>query len=262
MLLAQEWVSVIIKATGKESAMNFKKLVAIIMLLAIQLPGCTPYRSQYVFFRPPEAYPNKQEVVGVMIGGEAYAGKAEASDAFGFDIRAAGLLPVQIVMSNQNGNTLQIVTDQTFLVDAQGRYWPVVPNSAAFARIENSTELAAIGKGAGAGALIGAAGGAILGAALGIASGRNVGNAMGRGAALGAAGGTFIGAGREATSPDRRISILNDIRDKGLEGKSIPREYLANGFLFFPGEANSAKALRLQFKEIETGNTHIATINF
>jgi hypothetical protein len=242
--------------------MNFRKIVAMIMLVAIQISGCTGYKSQYVSFRPPEAYSNKQEVAGVMLGGEAYSERAEATDAFGFDIREAGLLPVQIVMSNQNGNTLQIVTDQTFLVDAKGNYWQVVSNHAAITRIEKSTQLAALGKGAGTGALIGAAGGAILGAALGIASGRNVGNVMGRGAALGAAGGAIIGSTNEASSGDRRMDILNDIRDKGLEGKTIPREYLANGFLFFPGEAQTAKALRLQFKELETGNVHVATINF
>lgn len=242
--------------------MNIRKIVAVVLLVTIQISGCTGYRSQYVSFRPPEAYSNKQEVAGVVLGGEAYSERSEAAEAFGFDIREAGLLPVQIVMSNHNGNTLQIVTDQTFLVDDKGNYWPVVSNHAAIDRIENSTQLAALGKGAGTGAMIGAAGGAILGAALGIASGSNVGNAMGRGAVLGAAGGTIIGSSREASSGDRRMDILNDIRDKGLEGKSIPREYLANGFLFFPGEAKSAKALRFQFRELETGNVHVTTLNF
>ncbi len=242
--------------------MNLKKSMAITILISMLLSGCASYKSQYVSFRPPEAYPNKQEVVGVVIGGEAYSDSGSALEAFGFDIRETGLLPVQLVMSNQNGNTLQIVTAQTFLIDDQGRYWQVVPNHAVIDRVEKSTELAAFGKGAGKGALIGAAGGAILGAAIGIASGKNVGNVMGKGAALGAAGGTFIGTGREASSTDRRTTIINDIREKGLEGKSIPREYLANGFLFFPGEAKSAKSLRLQFKEVETGKVNVTTINF
>ena len=46
------------------------------------------------------------------------------------------------------------------------------------------------------------------------------------------------------------------MREKGLEGKTIPRNYLAQGFLFFPGEAASAKELRLQYREIETGVVH------
>ena len=155
--------------------MKLIKATVVTVLVVMQLTGCTSYKSQYVAFRPPEAYVNKQEVGGVAIGAEAYADKDIAYDAFGFDIRGTGLLPVQLVMNNLSGGTLQIVTDQTFLVDAQGGYWPVIPNNVAVDRVEKSTQLAAIGKGAGAGALLGAAGGAILGAAIGIVSGQNVG---------------------------------------------------------------------------------------
>lgn len=236
------------------------KKTVVIIVVAMQLAGCTSYKSQYVSFRPPEAYVNKQEVGGVTIGAEAYAGKDEAKEAFGFDIREAGLLPVQLVMNNQSGNTLQIVTEQTFLIDEQGRYWQVVPNHVAVGRVEKSTQLAALGKGAGVGALWGAAGGAILGAAIGIVSGNNVGNAIGKGAALGAAGGAVIGTSRESSSSDRQASIINDIRSKGLENKPIPQDHLANGFLFFPGEAKAAKAIKLQFRERENGEIHTVTL--
>lgn len=232
------------------------------MLVMVQIVGCTSYRSQYVSFRPPEAYANKQEAGGVAVGAEAYADSAEAKEAFGFDIRETGLLPVQLVMNNLGENTIQIVTDQTFLLDAQGRYWQVMPNSVVVERVDKSTQLAALGKGAGKGAFWGAAGGAILGAALGIVSGQNVGNMMGKGAALGAAGGSIVGTGKESSSTERQVSIVNDIRNKGLEGKSIPRDHLANGFLYFPGEAKSAKAIKLQLREYESGKIHNITLNF
>jgi len=231
------------------------------MLIAIQVGGCTAYNSQYVPFRPPEAYANKQEVGGVALGAEAYVDRDIANEAFGFDIRNSGLLPVQLIMDNKSGRTLQIVGEQTFLLDAPGNYWQVVPNQTAVDRIEKSTQLAALGKGAGAGALWGAAGGAILGAAVGIASGQNVGKAMGAGAAIGGAGGAIIGTGKEATSTDRQTRILNDIRSKGLEGKTIPIEHLANGFLFFPGEAKTARSIKLQLRELETGKVHNVTLN-
>ena len=237
------------------------KIAAIVMLVVSQVAGCTSYNSQYVSFRPPEAYANKQEVGGVAIGAEAYADKNIAKEAFGFDIRDTGLLPVQLIMNNLSGKTLQIVTEQTFLVDAQGNYWQVIPNHTVVDRVEKSTQLAALGKGAGAGALWGAAGGAILGAAIGIVSGQNVGNAMGKGAALGAAGGAIVGTGKEATSTDRQTMILNDLRSKGLESKIIPIDHLANGFLFFPGEAKTARSVKLQFRELEDGKVHNVTLN-
>ena len=233
-----------------------KKIMTTMMMLTLILSSCTSYKSQYISFRPPEAYPNKQLVEGISIGAEAYAVREVAKDAFGFDIIETGLLPVQLVIQNQNGSGLKIVAEQTFLVDAEGRYWQVVPNHVAVDRVEKSTQLAALGKGAGTGALFGAAGGAVLGAALGIVSGSNVGSAMGKGAALGAVGGAAIGTAREAGSNDRQNSIVSDLRSKGLEGKVIPNENLANGFIFFPAEAKSAKALKLQIKEIDTGRIH------
>jgi hypothetical protein len=243
----------------KENDM-LKKLLCGMVLISFVMTSCTAYKSQYVSFRPPEAYANNQVVNGIALGAEAYADSAVAKNAFGFDIIDTGLLPVQLVMNNQSDSDLKIVAEQTFLVDAQGGYWPVVPNPVVVDRIEKSTQLAAIGKGTGTGALVGAAGGAILGAAIGIVSGRNVGNALGRGAALGAAGGAVIGTAKEATSNERQVSIVTDIRNKGLEGKLIPQDNLANGFLFFPGEAKSAKALKLQLKEVDTGKIHSLTL--
>jgi hypothetical protein len=230
------------------------KVLACLILPVFALSGCTTYRSQYVSFRPPQAYANYKVVDGVSLGAEAYADPDLAKNAFGFDIKGAGLLPVQIVMDNRGGMSLEIIQAQTFLVDDAGGYWNVVPNNVAIDRLEKSTQLASFfGSGAGKGALLGAAGGAILGAAIGIVSGQNVGSALGKGAALGGAGGAIIGGVHQGTSGERERTIIDDIRDKGLEGKVIPPESLANGFLFFPGEATSAKELRLQYREKESG---------
>ena len=156
---------------------------------------------------------------------------------------------------------MEIVQAQTFLVDDANHYWNVVPNNTAIDRLEKSTQLAAFfGAGAGKGALLGAAGGAILGAAIGIVAGENVGSALGKGAALGGAGGAIIGSAQEGTSGARERSIIEDIREKGLEGKVIPPESLANGFIFFPAEATSAKALRLQYRERGTGIIQTVTL--
>ncbi len=240
----------------QSEAIMYQKRIAQFILPLFLLSACTAYRSQYVGFRPAEEYANRQLVNGVTIGGEAFADKAAAEEAFGFDIKGAGVLPVQVVMSNR-GKGLEIVSSQTFLVNDQNRYFPVIPNNTAVDRIENSTQLAAFfGKGAGKGALLGAAGGAILGAALGIVSGRSVGEALGKGAAIGAAGGAVIGGVKEGTSEERERSIVDDIRNKGLEGKTIPPDSIASGFLFFPAEADTARELRMQLRERETGKLH------
>lgn len=237
------------------------KQMVLFLFVAIQLTGCTSYKSQYVAFRPPEAYSNMQQFGGITIGGASFANSDLASEAFGFDILATGLLPVQIVIDNKSGRPLQIVTDQTFLIDKYGGYWQVVPNNVAISRVESSTQLAALGRGAGKGALMGAAGGALLGAAVGIVTGQNVGNAAGKGAVIGGAGGAVVGTASEASSTDRQVAILNDIRNKGLEGKAIANEFLSNGFLFFPAEAKTTTGIRIQIRELEGGQVHNLQLN-
>lgn len=233
-----------------------KKIIASILCFTMMLSGCATYKTQYVSFRPPEGYPNYQQINGVSIGAEAYAESGIAKEAFGFDIRGAGLLPVQLVLDNKSREAVEIVSGQTFLVDDNNRYWGIIPNRGAVERVDKYTESGAMTSGAGKGAIIGAIAGTILGAALGIVSGRNIGSIMGKTAAVGAAGGAIIGGAKEGTSPEKGYRISDDIRDKGLEGKTIPSQFLANGFLFFPGEATSAKEIRLQYRERESGVHH------
>ena len=141
-----------------------RTITAWLILAMTSLPACTSYKSQYVSFRPPEAYLNYQVVDGVSLGAEAYPTNDEAEKAFCFDIKGAGLLPVQIVMDNKSGRNLELVPGQTFLVDNENRYWNVVPTNTAIDRLDKSTQLASFfGKGAGKGAVLGATGGAILG---------------------------------------------------------------------------------------------------
>jgi hypothetical protein len=233
------------------------KQLSIVMMLLLFVTGCTGYKSQYIPFRAPEAYVNHQEVAGVSLGSEAYPDKKSAKEAFGFDIKGSGLLPVKLVLDNKSGQSIEIITAQTFLIDNGGNYWPVIPNSVAFERLEKSTHFASFfGKGAGKGAVIGAAAGGILATALGIVSGQSVATFLGKGAAMGGAAGAIIGGAHQGSSGDRERQISNDLRDKGLEGKVIPDLYLADGFLFFPGEAKSAKELRLEWKERDTEKVH------
>lgn len=63
-------------------------------------------------------------------------------------------------------------------------------------------------------------------------------------------------------SDDVRRSITSDLRDKSLQNRAVEPQDLAHGFLFFPGEAGSARQLRLQIKETDTGKTHVLKMNF
>jgi len=237
-----------------------KKFVCM-LVIASHLCACATYHNKAISFRPPQDYTNFQNADGVMVGAEPFSDKQVAEDAFGFDIRGAGLLPIQIVLDNTSGQGIEVVSGQTFLVDDSNRYWKVLSNHEAIDRVQKATETGAIGGGAGKGAAYGAAAGALLGLALGIVSGRNAGESMVKGGVIGGAGGAVIGGANKA-GDNRQLEnkIASDVREKGIEGKIMRANALANGFIFFPAEAQSVKELRLQLRFKNNGDTKNITL--
>jgi len=234
----------------------------IVPLMLVALAACTFYESREVAFRPPDQIANAQQVGGARLAAEQYADKQAAKEAFGFDIRGAGLLPVQVVIDNQGPERFEVVPDQTFLVDASGGYWNLLDRKTAYERVEASSEYGSIVKGGAKSGMWGAAAGALAGAAIGILSGNNVGEAAGKGAAVGAAGGAIYGAAKEGSSDDAGRQIARDLANKDLENRIIEPGNLNRGFLFFPGEAPSAGQLRLQLRDVRSGQTYNATLIF
>jgi hypothetical protein len=232
----------------KKSAL-LKKLVlffGIVFLLA----ACSPYSQQVVPFRMPAAYPNMVRVAGLEIGARAYPEPNEAQAVFGFDIRGAGLFPVQVVIDNKGAYPLEINPAQTFLVDQQNNFWPVLDKRLAYDRVAKSAQPAAIGSSAASSGFLAGAAGALIGAAIGIATGSNVGNYALSGAAIGAAAGATVGGAQAIGDHPVYREISDDLRTKSLENRPVKPMELVNGFIFFPGEASSAKEIRLQFREI------------
>jgi len=236
-----------------------KKSICL-LIIAAHLSACATYESKSVSFRPPQDYANYQNTSGLLVGAESFADPKQAEQAFGFDIRAAGLLPVQVVLDNKSGQGVEVVSGQTFLIDETNRYWKILTNREAADRVQKATDAGAIAAGAGKGAAYGAAAGALLGLAIGVVSGRDVGSAVVKGGVLGGAGGAVIGGANKAGDDrQREYKIADDVRDKGVEGKIMQSDSLASGFIFFPGEVASAKELRLQIKF--RGDGRVQTLN-
>lgn len=233
----------------------------VVLASFVFLVSCASYKSQEVSFRHPTAYPGMQTAAGAQVAAQHYADRGAARQAFGFDIRGVGILPVQVVLDNLGSHPLTIVPEQTFLIDGEGALWNLLDRRTAYERVESSTEYARIAGGAGKRSVLGAAGGAIVGAALGVLTGENVGTAIAKGAAVGAAGGAVLGGVEGATSGEEERQIARDLASKELENRTIPRGSLARGFLFFPGEAPSAAQLRLQLRETDTGKIHTVMLS-
>ena len=229
-------------------------------LLFLLLASCATYKSTVVPFKMPAAYPNATEVAGATVAARSYDDKKEAQQAFGFDIRGTGILPVQVIFDNKGSHPLRVVAHQTLLVDEENSLWPILDSNMAYERIQKSTELGKVLPEGGKGALLAGAAGAVIGAAVGIVTGENVGEAIGKGAAVGAAGG-LVGGGLHSLS-DTEVSrqIGEDLGRRSLQEKPVPPHEIAYGFIFFPGEAKKASELRLTLQEMDTGKIHKLTL--
>jgi hypothetical protein len=233
------------------------------ILLAMAVAGCaTAYKAKPLPFKTPESYENMIEVNGVSVGGQAFTDSIKAKEAFGFDVRGAGMLPVQLVFDNQGDQPIVINPGQTFLEDDEGNLWPILTDRFAYERATKYAKTHQIFEKGAYNAFLGAAAGAIVGAAIGIVSGENVIETVGKGAAVGGAAGAVGGGVGGYASNDARSAIVKDLRDKSLENKAIKPGDLGHGIIFFPGEAKSAKQLRLQLKEEQSGRLHTVFIKF
>jgi hypothetical protein len=241
-----------------------KKTIFSIMAagLFVVFAACaTSYVAKPLPFKMPGTYPNSQEIAGAVIGARAFTDVKEAKENFGFDIINAGMLPVEIVVDNKGPHPLEVNGTQTFLEDRQNNLWPVLTRNLAYDRATKYAQTKETFSEAAHSGFLGAAAGAAIGAAIGILTGQNVANAVGKGAAVGAAGGAVIGGSQAYEAGDARHAIVDDLQQKSLQTKSIAPNTLAYGFIFFPAEAKTAKSLRVQIVEKDTGKSYVLTFN-
>jgi hypothetical protein len=240
-----------------EVAMNKFRLLRIVTTVLLLTSSCasTTYVAKPLPFKMPEAYNNVQEAGGAMIGARAYVDSKEAQENFGFDVRGAGMLPVEIVVDNRGTHPLEINAGQTFLEDKNGNLWPILSKDIAYDRATKYAQTKEIFKSGAYQGFLGAVAGAAIGAAIGIVSGHNLGSDIGKGAVIGGVGGGVIGGSNAYAegADEARHTISDDLRQKALKLQALEPKNLSYGFLFFPGEAKSAKQLRLQIVEKDTG---------
>lgn len=237
------------------------KTVVIISAYIVILIGCASYEKQIVPFKLPENTPNVISFNDAKIAARSFSNAREAKQAFGFDIRSAGLSLVQVVFDNKSNHSLIIIPEQTFLIDDDGNVWPILDQNLAYDRVSKATELGQIlPEATKSGLLLGAAG-AVIGAAIGIVTGTNVGEAVGKGAAIGGTAGLISGGGYgyEKHYEEIQSRISEDLQSRSLQYRAIKPGELAYGFIFYPGEAKTAKVLRLQLKDNNTGE--VSTFN-
>jgi len=233
------------------------EILAVASMFLLSTACATSYNVRPMPFRAPSSYANATQVGGATMAAQAFADPKKGEEAFGFDVRGAGFLPVQVIFDNEGTHYLKINAQQTFLEDDTGNLWPLLTDRAAYERATKYSQTKEIFKKGAYSGFLGATAGAVIGAAIGIVAGRGIGEIAGKGAALGAAArATMGGAQGYASAGEARERIMGDLNQKSLENRAINPKDLAYGFLFFPGEAPSARQLRLQLVEEDTGKVY------
>ena len=231
------------------AAKSPKSPAAFRICLALLLAGllsCT-YKDRVAPVRLPDGGAGTVTVGdGLKIAARAFVDPAEAEATLGFDVREAGLLPVQVTFQNDGTREARVIAEQTMLLDRENNAWPVTSLEKTYQRTKDFVEIGETAKSTTRPALLMGAAGAIAGLAVGIISGHDVGETMGKGAVIGAAAGA-VGGGAVGYQ-ENAARIKQDLREKSLRNSAILANQIAYGILFFPGskdEARSAKELRL-----------------
>ncbi|MEM8843564.1 MAG: hypothetical protein AAGB35_00800 [Pseudomonadota bacterium] len=217
----------------------------IITLVTLALSACSTYGDKVAPVPLPSDQAGSINIDGVELYAEAYLDSEAAKNAFGFDIRGAGLLPVRFVIDNQSNKDAHINRNQTFLIDKKNQAWPLLTYDQAFRRVNESVEMGEIAKGAVKPGILAAATGALIGAAVGVVGGSSAGEAAARGAAAGVATGAVVGGANRYQEVGKEIR--QNLANQSFDDRIVDTGEISHGFLFFPGEQEitSVSALRL-----------------
>ncbi len=226
--------------TNRHRIFNTLTFIILALLVTAAISACA-YSDRVAPLKLPDALDNMVVAGdGLKIGAIAFTDQKQGEETFGFDVRAAGLMPVQVTFQNDGTQTAKVLPEQTFLVDIENNAWPVISLEKVYKRTKGHVEIGDTLAGTAKPALLLGIAGAVAGLAVGIVTGDNIGEAMGAGAAIGGAAGAIAGgAERYATARER---IRDDLAEKRLKNSAILPGQIAYGTLFFPGLPEEAKA--------------------
>jgi hypothetical protein len=78
--------------------MKREERIFIATLIFILITACaTSDKARPLPLKSQASYGNAVEIAGALVAARAFADPQEAEEAFGFDIRGAGMLPVQVI---------------------------------------------------------------------------------------------------------------------------------------------------------------------
>lgn len=120
--------------------------LSVVLILILSTACATSYKARPMPFRAPSSYANATQVGGATMAAQAFADPKKGEEAFGFDVRGAGFLPVEVIFDNEGTHYLKINAQQTFLEDDTGNLWPLLTDQAAYERATKYSQTKEISK--------------------------------------------------------------------------------------------------------------------
>ncbi|MGL4209683.1 MAG: hypothetical protein ACRCTY_09890 [Candidatus Adiutrix sp.] len=223
---------------------NLKFTLGSLLLVFVLAACATKYEYKPIAAKDATAYDNVVSVFGAHIGAEVYYNDALVKQVFGFNLKSAGVVPVQLVIDNGSATPLTILSGARVL-DTQGNWWELLPDQVVFSRVNEYTKGGVDGgQLAQRTVLFGIVGG-LAGAVTGIVTGTNIGEAAGKGAAIGGAVGASSAILNAENNPGSPAAVTRDFSDRNLGGRVVAPGTSQSGFLYFPAEMKKPVRLRL-----------------
>ncbi|MDR2142604.1 MAG: hypothetical protein LBR11_12630 [Deltaproteobacteria bacterium] len=239
---------------------SLPKKLALALGCCLFLLACAPehqYRAQPI--RSANAYANRKDVQGAIIAAEAIYDDRLLTERFGYNLKKAGVIPVNLIIQN-NGDNVLVLMPGTEMKDENGADWDVLPQDRVIRRVADYTRGGVSTKEGVGRTLKGAIAGAVLGAAVGVATGSNVGSAAGKGAAIGGALGvssSVLGMGGK----DNTAEVAQDYSSLALQQSSVGPGESVHGFLFFPSFPSEASRPVLLTLKVRSGQGKTQTVS-
>ena len=201
----------------------------VIVVAASLAVACAPrFQSSITPIKSPTNYRTSHQEGGLQIGFQFLSVKDQI-EHFGVDMTKANVVPIRIVIRNDDPSEFYIQAEQILGKTANGDLYPSYRLDQSIERIRRSEIGEAMARGAMAGILIGAAVGVAAGAAIGQAVDDSGGGAAIGAATGGVAGGVAgAGAGADATSH----AIKKELRKVDWGNRVVYPGRTEHGFMF------------------------------
>jgi hypothetical protein len=225
------------------------RLAVLACSLSLLLSACARrYEFKPIPLRPMEGYPGRAVLPEGALGVLAFWDSAQLKTIFGFDLKKAGVIPVQVRVENTSPDQSLIFVGAT-VTGEDGQLWEELPSNVVYDRIDKFTGGGLSGEEGVRRTLLWGLAGGIVGAAVGAVTGVNVAEAAGKGAAVGGA----LGAATSIMSPsvsddDSMMDIQKDFSGRSLDHATVPPGSTANGLLYFPAETGRPVHLSLTLR--------------